>query len=216
MRMLVFALCLGWAAGQDRVTLTGSITDTAGKPVDHATVLVYHAGLKVGYSTFCPSCYSDCGKRALTDADGRYSVAGLSPDLWFELLVVKDGFRPEMTKAPDAVLKPRAPVDDPSHAVRGRVVNGKGTPQRDAVVTPRGLAYTAPNGKPARLVGAARGIDPIAVTNASGEFEIAYDKPAESMALMVEARGMATRLFQGVPTGKDVHDLTVTELNRLA
>ena len=37
--------------------LTGKIIDRAGQPVDKATVLIYHAGVKKGYSTFCPSCY---------------------------------------------------------------------------------------------------------------------------------------------------------------
>src|SRR5262245_42521806 len=82
------------ASAADRLTLTGKVTDISGKALDRATVMVYQAGVKQGYSTFCPSCYSDCGKRALTGPDGGYTIANLSPDLYFELLIVHDGYRP--------------------------------------------------------------------------------------------------------------------------
>jgi hypothetical protein len=50
----------------------------------------------------------------------------------------------------------------------------------------------------------------IAVTNAKGEFELAYSKPAMQMVLQVAARGMAPKLFT-VPTGADLKTMTVTE-----
>jgi len=34
------------AFADDRLTLTGKISDSAGKPIEHATVMVYHAGVK--------------------------------------------------------------------------------------------------------------------------------------------------------------------------
>jgi uncharacterized GH25 family protein len=211
MRILAFALCLSGAAiAQDRVTLTGKITDPAGHPLEHATVLVYHAGVKVGYSTFCPSCYSDCGKRTLTGADGSYRIAGLSPDLWFELLVVHAGYRPEIAKnRADIVLRPRPAAIDATRIVRGRVVTAKGTPLRDAVITPRGLAYNTPRGI-AQVFGSPRGVDPIAATDEHGEFELASDGPVLSMELLVEARGMATKL-QEVAAGAEIHALEVTD-----
>ena len=36
----------------DRASLAGAVFDSAGRPVEHATVLVYHAGVKHGFSTF--------------------------------------------------------------------------------------------------------------------------------------------------------------------
>ena len=76
--------------GQERFTATGKVVEAGGKPVEHATVLVYEAGVKKGYSIFCPTCYVDCGKRTLTDAEGNFSIDRLSPDLLFTLLVVRD------------------------------------------------------------------------------------------------------------------------------
>ena len=116
----------------DRAILTGTIADAAGMPLEHATVLVYHAGVKVGYSTFCPSCYADCGKRAVTDAKGGFTIENLSPDLKFELLVMHDGYVSKLVRAVDPAKGPapvvtlaeRQTVNDP--LVRGRLIeNGK-------------------------------------------------------------------------------------------
>src|SRR5260370_36266230 len=83
---------LGNLSAGERATATGKIVDAEGKPVEHATVLVYEAGVKKGYSVFCPTCYTDCGKRALTDGDGSFSIHDLNPDLLFTLLVLQDGY----------------------------------------------------------------------------------------------------------------------------
>ena len=72
----------------ERPTLHGMVLDEAGKPVDHATVLVFRAGPKHGYSLYCPSCYSDCGKRSITAADGSFSIRNLDPSLHFEILAL--------------------------------------------------------------------------------------------------------------------------------
>ncbi len=39
------ASCAGLTAA-DRASIAGKVVDAAGKPVEHATVLVYHAGVK--------------------------------------------------------------------------------------------------------------------------------------------------------------------------
>ena len=57
--------------------------------------------MKKGYSTFCPSCYADCGKRTITDAQGKFAFKGLSPDLWFQLLVVGKGYEPTFVNKVD-------------------------------------------------------------------------------------------------------------------
>src|ERR1017187_503527 len=95
MVLLAILLLAGRAvlSASNLATLAGVVTDAAGKPLDHATVLVYHAGVKRGYSTFCPSCYIDCGKRTLTNASGAFTITGLSRDLWFELSSTTDSRR---------------------------------------------------------------------------------------------------------------------------
>jgi uncharacterized GH25 family protein len=213
---LVFFFAWGGALSfaVDHATLTGKVTDAAGKPLEHATVIVYHAGVKKGYSTFCPSCYTDCGKRAITDKSGAFTITGLSPDLWFELLVARGGYTPTFVKKVDplegsaaAALTVRTPVDDPSRVVHGRVVDPQSAPMRDAVVEP--MAILRVRGS-AAIYGMPPGLDPIAVTNEMGEFELAYAEPTSKMALMVEARAMAPK-FVILPTGSERRTVTVSE-----
>jgi hypothetical protein len=111
--------------GAERATINGRVVTDSGNPVDHATVMVYAAGVKKGYSTYCPTCYPDCGKRTFTDAQGAFTIQGLNSDLWFRLLIVRDGYRATFVQkldplegpAPNVVLKPRPAVDDPTRAI---------------------------------------------------------------------------------------------------
>ena len=68
-------------AANERVTLTGKVVDSSGKPLAHATALIYHAAVKTGYSTYCPSCYADYGKRAVPDAKGEFELSYNRPAL---------------------------------------------------------------------------------------------------------------------------------------
>ena len=207
------------AAAAERAAISGSVTDAAGKPLEHATVMVYYAGVKHGYSAFCPSCYADCGKRTLTDASGGFTIGRLDPDLWFTLLVAQDGYTPEFVEKIDpaagihrtAALRPRPPVDDPARVVRGRVVDAHDRPVRDAIVQPRGVGVFQ-DGKPAGMMfGTIPGLDPLAVTNVRGEFELAYIGPTNEMFFAIEARGLAPKAFLKVPTGADRQTFRLTD-----
>ena len=93
-------------AATPRANLTGTVLDANGNTLADVTVMVYHAGVKVGYSTYCPSCYLDCGKRVLTDAKGAFEIKDLAPDLWFTLLAARAGYVPQMTKSIDPIKNP--------------------------------------------------------------------------------------------------------------
>jgi hypothetical protein len=193
------------ALGSPRLTLTGKVVDSVGQPLSNATVMVYHAGVKTGYSTFCPSCYVDCGKRSRTDAAGSYTFTKLNSDLWFELLVVRDGYSPAFVKAndssygvaPTAILNLRTPITDPARVAKGRVIDGVGNTVPDAVVNSVGVEIDKD-----ALIGTIPGLDPLAVTNDNGEFELVYAKPAKRMLLSVEARTHAPK-FAVLATGPD-------------
>jgi hypothetical protein len=214
-------LCIlfaGALSAADRLTLTGKVTDSTGKPLERATVMVYHAGVKQGYSTFCPSCYSDCGKRTLTGADGKFAISSLSPDLLFELVVVHDGYLPTFVKkvdpanaTPTAVLHPREAVTDPKRVVRGVVIDANDRPVRDAVVQPQGIQAETPDGRPGSIYGTIGGLDTVAVTNEKREFELAHTKPFEAMVLQVEARGKAPKIATNLATGTQRHSIAVTD-----
>jgi hypothetical protein len=193
------------ALSSPRLSITGKVVDSFGKPLSGATVMVYHAGVKIGYSTFCPSCYADCGKRTRTDVAGSYTFTKLNSDLWFQLLVVRDGYLPTFVKAndfsigvaPTAILHLRTSITDPTRVVKGRVIDGAGNAVPDAVVNSEGLETDK-----GELIGAIPGLDPLAVTNDNGEFELVYAKPAKRMLLSVEARTFAPK-FAVLVTGPD-------------
>ena len=192
------------------------VTDSSGKPLDDATVMIYHAGVKKGYSTFCPSCYVDCGKRARQPiCDGFICTASRSSIriCGLKLLVVRDGYTPKFVAKVDpslglaetAVLALRAPVDDPNRVALGRVVDSNGRPLRDAVVRPIGVATILEGNGPTSMYGTIPGLEPVAVTNPKGEFELAYGKNASGMLVKVEARVMAIKLT-ALPTGARTKD----------
>jgi hypothetical protein len=201
------------ALAAQRVTAAGRVLDADGKPIEHAAVLVYSAGVKKGYSIFCPTCYVDCGKRTFTDSDGKYSIPGLNSDLFFNLLIVREGYSakfvdkvdPEQGPADTAVLKKRIPPENPSQIIRGRVLDPRGEPVRDALVEQGGAIF-----EQGRAFGNGGWIDPMAVTNDSGDFEIAYSKPLVAAMVQVSPRAMAPRLST-VPSGTDRKVITVTQ-----
>src|ERR1700683_5328728 len=144
---LAASLSISFAA--DRVTLTGKVTDSSGKPLEDATVMIYRASLRKGYGTLCPSCYADCGKRAVTDQTGSYTISGLDPKLLLELVVVRDGYAGAYARgvdprgrAPIVALAPRVAADDPNRVALGRVLDANGRPLADAVVFSHGVATT--------------------------------------------------------------------------
>jgi hypothetical protein len=217
MRTLLLAAILGSAAslfgGTPRPSLTGTVLDSNDSPLAGVTVMVYHAGVKVGYSTFCPSCYIDCGKRAITDAKGAFEINDLAPDLWFTLLAARDGYVPEVSKSIDPVKVPtvslrlaaRPATTDFSGTVRGRVVEADGSPVPDAIINPTGLIVGGNS-----AYGTLPGLQPISVTNNKGEFELSYSKPTPKMLLEVEARGLAPK-FAVMETGPDRHSIMLAD-----
>lgn len=225
-----FVISSAAAFADDRLTLIGKVSDSAGQPIEHATVMVYHAGVKKGYSTYCPSCYADCGKRTITDNHGMFTFKGLSPDLWFQLLVASEGYDPAFINKVDpssgaqvtATLVRRDSVNDPQRVFRGRVEDSHGSAVRDAVVRPVGALFDTKTG--ASLYGSLPGLDPIAISNKGGEFEIAYSQSVEkiqrlpstfaqvpiSILVSIEARRMAPS-FGVISAGAEHHTLTITE-----
>jgi hypothetical protein len=196
--LLLSLLTVFAASAADRISLRGKVTDNHGNPLSDTTVMIYHAGVKVGYSTYCPSCYVDCGKRAVTDRAGAYTIAGLDPDLVFELAVIHDSHMatfvkkvdPSAGEAPVAVLAPRTHVDDPARVFRGRVVD--------------------PGGRPVSMYGTVDGLEPMTISKANGEFELAYKEKAVAMLAWVEARGMAPKLVK-LSAGGDRASISVSD-----
>jgi len=201
-------------------TANGRVVGVDGRPVEHATVLVYEARTRNGYSAYCPTCWVDCGKRTITNAEGEYSISGLNPDLVFKLLVVRTGYKtvfvdkvdPSKGLAADAVVKPETVAAEPSQTVRGRIIDEHGNPVRDVVVEQQGVTFIGPRGR-GRSFGpddSPDWIQPLAATDERGEFEIVYAKPAFEITLNVSPRAMAPKLVT-LPTGPEKRTISVTQ-----
>lgn len=197
-----------------RPDLHGRITSNNGDPLP-ATVFISTAGPKVGTSTFCPSCYADCAKRANTDANGDFTIHSLDPQLIFRILVVSKGYQPKFVskidpaKGPVEVQMEPLATDavPPEHRVLGTVVDPTGQPVVGAVVEAQGIRTRDGGGS----WGAIPGLDPLAVTDDQGEFMLASRRAFAGMDVRVEARGFAPRNFTGLAGGTSRHRLVVTE-----
>ncbi len=199
----------------DRLTATGKVLDEITKqPIGNATVMVYSAGVKTGFDLFCPTCYVDCGKRAATDENGEFRIAGLSGDLIFNLLVVREGFVAKMVKqvdpaqgtAPTTEMKKRLAPEDASQTVLGKILDATGKPVKDALIAQQDVIFDQ-----GRMFGADdQWIDPISVSNALGEFEMSFSEKAKAMILEVAPRGMAPKMVT-LDTGTGRHRVTVTD-----
>ena len=194
--------------------LSGVVKSSDGKPIKDALVSIYSAGVRVGYSPFCPTCYADCGKRVTTAADGAFTIEKLDPSLVFRVLVVAKGFEPKFVTNVDPVkakqlevsLKARPAVpDDRTLVVAGQVLSPGNTPLAGALVEPFGCKTGE-----SRWWGSLPGVDPLAISDDNGHFEIVTAKPVEALDLEISARGVATKKFALVPSGKAENHLQMS------
>jgi hypothetical protein len=140
----------------------------------------------------------------MTDESGLYTTNKLEAGLWFELLIVRDGYAPEILQvrdvstgtAPTATLKTRPSiVGAASHEVKGHVIDGQGNAVPDAVVTAVGVDTAKGS-----MFGTIPGLDALAVTNQNGDFELVCEKPLKRVLVTIEARTLAIK-FATLVTG---------------
>jgi hypothetical protein len=211
--LVVYSVPAQDSPATQRPDLTGAIVGTGRKPIVGATVAIYTAGPRTGTNAYCPSCYPDCAKTATTDPDGKFTIRSLDPNLIFRVLVVAEGFTPEFIdrvdptkKAIEASLKPTDPTRlKPGQVLRGRVLDPEGKPVFGASVSSFGMRSSANLGTYGRLPG----IDPLAVTNAKGEFTLTADKPGVELVVRVEARGYLRFTSPFLNVGDETHELKV-------
>jgi hypothetical protein len=198
---------------EDSATINGTIVDDTGQPAKDATVFVYSAHLKSGYAIVCPTCWIDCGKRADTDAQGRFSITGLNTRLKFKLLVLKEGFTATAKGGVDPAQGPLQPIKltprtaslDDSKIVHGRVTDVAGNPIAGALIEPV-VATDSAGGMSMGM----SWMDALAATNASGEFEIVATQSFEKVTLIIGPRALAAELVTARP-GPAINFFVLTE-----
>jgi protocatechuate 3,4-dioxygenase beta subunit len=197
-----------------RPDLAGTVVDTVGKTVEDAIVFVWTAGPKIGTSSYCPSCYPDCIKRATTDAQGRFSIPSLDPELLFRLLVARSGFSPAYVNRVDPTNGPVRSVLSPldvdvlpsNQKLTGRVSDPNGDPVFGAAVHFSSYRDDKGNG----CGGSCDGFALVAVTDKKGRFTMTADRPFSVMSVEVEARGYA-RMHHNDLASTSAHDLKLIE-----
>jgi len=181
---------------------TLTVLSDSGKPVPNAHVYVYTARPKVGTGAICPSCYRDCGKHGAVNANGAYTLPSLDPSLYFNLLAVADGYEPAFARDVDpngknvkVTLKPR-----PANvlAVRGTVVGPHGKPVVGALVEPNAVHLDART----TMFGSMPDVDPLAVTDEQGKFQLSVKNAAQNLDVKVSGRGLAPQIVENLPPGK--------------
>jgi hypothetical protein len=202
---IVFALAM--VAATDRPTLRGVVRGSDGTPLGEARVMIHTAQPRVGTSSFCPSCYLDCGRSATTGPDGRFEIPHLDPALLFRVVAMAKKHQAVFLSKVDPAaaevslsLQPSPPLpSNPKRVLRGQVVGPTG-PVAAAIVEPQGYTLgDASNGS--TTFGGTERIMPPTVTDSSGEFEMALGAEVDSLVLLVSPRGLTRRAYARVPTG---------------
>jgi len=198
---LSFLLTLTAAAASN--DLTGVVVDAGTRALPGATVYVYTAFPKVGVSSFCPSCYRDCGKHVSANRAGRFRLKALDPTLRFDLLAVADGYEPSFVRQIDPMggpvtikLTPRSSADV-DRLITGTVVDPHGKPVVGATVAPNGY-------RSGRSVGYGNipGVDKLSFTNAKGEFALRIPAADAKLDVLVTARSLAPHIERMLAPGQ--------------
>lgn len=182
------------------------VLDKERKPIAGAKVLLATAAVREGTSPLCPSCYPDCTKSAVTDAEGRFRIEGVDDALLFNVLVAAPGYRPTYAKQTDPrkglIVVSLEKSQRTAQTLRGRVLDPEGRPVFGALVEPGWFD----RGDGGRQIGDFPG-DDLAVSDQEGMFELTVSSPkVKSVGVEIHAPQLARRLFTPQATGETVHD----------
>lgn len=208
------ALALGLITGTVAAAaeLTGIITDEHGQPAAGAVVYVYEASPRKGPNPMDASAYPDRGKLAITDDAGTFTITELDDNLVFKIVVAAEEHPSLVVNKVDpangAMKAKLKPIDsarkEPSHQLRGKVSDANG-PVVGAQIEPFGMR----NGE-RRWWGGSLGTEPVAITNANGEFLLTSKDPDVAIDVHVGGKHHATVNYALLPVGEQVHELNLT------
>lgn len=190
--------------------LTGTVTDPKNDPVKGALVYIYAAFVEK-IDPAKPLDQRDKGTYTYTDAQGAFKILALVPGNWFEVLVMADGYAPELVEkaAPklgpvQVVLTPEPDQMKPGHAVYGKIVDQDGMPVSGARVMQ--IQARRPNGGIKFYAGRHRRsvINPIAIADLDGRFVLKSDEVGLSMWLDFFSPNMTSLQVRDVKTSDEV------------
>ena len=152
----------------------------------------------------CPSCYTDCGKIAISDDQGKFQIDNVSTKLFFGLAAGVQGYQGQLLDdvdplEPDLTLHiKRLEKLDPDHTLSGRVVDLEGDPVSGAVVSVGTVFYQS-----GPIRGPDEGITPATVTDSDGNFALTARTPVRQMTLKIRAPRYAAVDVNSMLPGRD-------------
>lgn len=172
--------------------LRGTLTDETANPLANATVYIYWLAPQQGPLNL-PPVYADWGKKALTDASGKFVIENVEPGMAYSLVVVADGYAPSQIERLDINSEVDAKLiqmpqqrAEKEHAIAGRVLDEKGEPIWGAEVRSVGIRTGNYTGS-----GQMEGVDRLTVTNPKGEFVITTENTDAEIAVRIGGPGFA-------------------------
>jgi protocatechuate 3,4-dioxygenase beta subunit len=207
MAVCLLAAFVGAARGAD---LRGVVMDGNGKAVEGATVYVLKVDMLVGRGP-AQSLYADWGKKALTDAEGKFVIEKMDAQLRFKVLVAAEGRLPVVKEKvnPASELKVKlkdVPEETKSTewTIRGRVTDEEGKPVWGAEVVPFGFKSGERRWWPATGWPEAA-----TVTDQKGEFLYLVEEAGILADIRINGRGFAPVNFELQAPGDDVKEYVV-------
>jgi hypothetical protein len=196
------------AEESSRGLLTGRVVTDEKQPIPQVRVDISSAAPKNGPAVYCPTCYRDCQKWAITDDKGEFQIADLDQTLAFRLVYSSPNFRTIQTGLVDpnaglleVVLTAKPPNADPTRIVSGLVKDERGVAIAGALVAPFGAAK---HGSPRRE--RAEGIPP-AVTDEKGHFEILTPEAVTGLDVEIVAAGTCGGRIYSIQPGAKASEI---------
>jgi len=189
---------LPMSADDEPARIEGAVRSIEGAPVTNALVLVASARPRQAQILFCPSCAGECGKRARADADGRFRIEPIEPDLIYGLVVVAKGFQPVCLEVADplfgdvqAELIPQHRVDAPADRyIHGKLIDPHGNPVVGATLEVDGATSSAGMSAGARLRVVTQ---PQTATDEGGRFTFVCTNGVRAISVGIAACGLCSR-----------------------
>ncbi|TWU46038.1 Dioxygenase [Novipirellula aureliae] len=190
--------------------LRGTIIDGSGKPIGGARIDISTAAPKSGPAIFCPSCYLDCAKSAVSGEQGSFEIRDVSPDLQFRLVVtavdkitVATSLIDPSIETPEITLQDFPADVSSDHLVHGVVRSELGVPVSGALIDAWGATSNGRRWR-GRVDGAAT-----VVSDDQGRFRMLLTEDYEEIDLQVTADGYAGVISEPLNPGDESHAIVL-------
>ncbi|MGB7346735.1 MAG: carboxypeptidase-like regulatory domain-containing protein, partial [Pirellulaceae bacterium] len=193
--------------------IAGSVLDLDDKPIAGAVVRISAAkrrpvDIEVAAKIKSSPSYPECGKMVITDAQGRFQIPKVSPDLLYDVAIGATDYLGTVVREVDS-QQPARIVNlsqleawKPEHTISARVIDSDGngiagaTVQASLIVTAQGRVQRGdPSGTSSN------------VTDANGKFALRIVTPIRRIALELGAGGFASVTANSAMPGKPLRDM---------